>query len=133
RYQPRTGKAVLIVDAKADSAQREALKDFACSMAGKLINEVVDTKSADMQVAVGNCTKEGCASVKAGNLFQISTRCLGGKDHLCGNEENFYPPLTEVQSARPAFTEIASFKGSGLDATWEDTGHRSAFLASFWR
>src|SRR6476646_6510637 len=43
RYQPRSGKAVLIVDAKADSAQREALKDFACSMAGRLIREVVDT------------------------------------------------------------------------------------------
>jgi len=133
RYQPRSGKAVLIVDANASSEQREALKDFACSMAGKLIKEVVNTTSADMQVSVGNCAKEGCASVKARDLVQVSTRCLGGKDHLCGNEENFYPPLTDVRGARAAFTEVASYQGSGLGATWEDTGHRSAFLASFSR
>ena len=29
RYQPRSGKAVLVVDAKANSAQREALQDLA--------------------------------------------------------------------------------------------------------
>src|SRR5262245_58315731 len=32
RYQPRTGKAVLVVDAKANSEQREALLDMARSM-----------------------------------------------------------------------------------------------------
>jgi hypothetical protein len=71
--------------------------------------------------------------VKAGNLVQINTRCLGGKDHLCGNEETYYPPLTMVDGARPAFTEMASFKGTGLNLTWEATGQRSAFLASFAR
>src|SRR5216117_3500312 len=33
KYQPRSGKAVLIVDENANSEQREALKNFACSMA----------------------------------------------------------------------------------------------------
>jgi hypothetical protein len=133
RYEPRSGKTVLIVDAKANSEQREALKDMACSLAGKLIKEVVDTKTSAMQISFATCNKAGCASVKAGNLVAISTRCLGGKDHLCGNEQVYYPPLTEVQGAYPAFTELAAYKGNGLNLTWESTGQRSAFLASFGR
>lgn len=133
RYEPRSGKTVLIVDAKANSEQREALKDMACSLAGKLIKEVVETKTSAMQISFATCDKAGCASVKAGNLVEISTRCLGGKDHLCGNEEVYYPPLTEVIGAYPAFTELAAYKGSGLNLTWEATGQRSAFLASFGR
>src|SRR6058998_1678723 len=42
RYQPRSGPAVLITDAAASAKQKEALADFARSMAGKLIKEVAD-------------------------------------------------------------------------------------------
>jgi len=133
RYQPRSGPAVLITDAAADAKQKEALADFARSMAGKLIQNVADVKTAKMEVAIGTCAKAGCASVKAGNLVEISTRCLGDKDHLCGNEDTFYQPLTPVTDAYPAFTEIAAFKGTGLNLTWELVGKRSAFLAGFSR
>ncbi len=133
RYQPRRGKAVLILDSKADSRQAAALKDFARSMAGKLISEVVDVQMVPVEVALGKCSSGSCASVKAGNLVEISTRCLGGKDHLCGNEENFYPPLTKVEGALSAYTELASFKGRGLNLTWELTGKRSAYLGTFAR
>ena len=133
RYQPRTGKAVLIIDEQADTKQREALTDFAHSMAGKLVEQVVNLRTAPIEARLGTCTKAGCASVKAGNLVEVNTRCLGAHDHLCGNEETYYPPLTSVEHAMPAFTEQASFKGSGLNLTWETTGQRSAFLASFSR
>ena len=33
--------------------------------------------------------------------------------------------------AVPGFTEMASFKGTELNVTFEHTGQRSAFLASF--
>jgi hypothetical protein len=65
-------------------------------------------------------------------LVEINTRCLGGKDHVCGNEETYYPPLTDVQ-ATPAFTEVASFNGEGLNLKWENTGSRSAFVGTFSR
>jgi hypothetical protein len=130
-YQPRTGKAVLVVDAKANSAQREALLDFARARAGKLIGEVTSVKSLDITSNLGTCKAGGCAQVKAGSLIDINTRCLGDKDHACGNESAYYPPLTEVNGAYPAFTELASFKGTGLNVTFEATGQRSAFLASF--
>jgi len=131
RYQSLRGKAVLIVDAKADSRQEAALKDFARSMAGGLVADVVATKAASVEVTMGKCASGSCATVKAGNLVEISTRCLGGKDHLCGNEENYYPPLTSVNDAFSAYTELAAFRGSGLNATWDIAGKRSAYLGTF--
>ncbi|MEW6159915.1 MAG: DUF1326 domain-containing protein [Verrucomicrobiota bacterium] len=131
RYQPRSGKAVVIVDAKANTTQAAALNEFVRSMAGKLIQEVVETKSAPMDITLGNCKGGTCATVKAGGLVEVSTRCLGNNDHVCGNEEVFYPPLTPVKEAVPALTEIATYTGSGLNMTWQAVEKRSAFLASF--
>jgi len=133
RYQPRSGKAVLIVDTLATPKQREALVELARSLAGGLINEVAEVRTAPMEVAIGTCGNKGCASVKAGKLVQITTRCLGSKDHLCGNEETFYPPLTEVTGAYPVFTELASFDARGLDLTWALVEKRNAFLGQFAR
>src|SRR6266480_1302213 len=133
RYQPRSGKAVLVVDRAATPSQRDALTDFARSMAGGLIKEVTEVKTAPMDVAIATCGKKGCASVKAGNLVEITTRCLGSKDHLCGNEETFYPPLTEVTGAYPVVTELASFEGTGLNLTWALVEKRNAFLGHFAR
>jgi hypothetical protein len=132
-YQPRSGKAVLVVDQMASARQRDALVDFARSMAGGLIREVAEVRAAPMEVAIGTCGKKGCASVKAGKLVEINTRCLGNKDHLCGNEETFYPPLTAVNGACPAFAELASFEGKGLNLTWSLVEKRSAFVAAFAR
>lgn len=133
KYEPRSGKAVLIVDEKASPSQRQALQSFARSMAGKLIKEVADVKSSDIQATMGSCSKSGCAAVKAKGLINISTRCFGDNDHVCGNEDIFYPPLTDVTEALPAYTTIAAFHGKGLDSTWQLTEQRSAFLASFAR
>jgi len=131
RYQPHRGRTVLIVDAKADSRQEVALKDFARAMAGNVIGEIKAVRTASMEVVMGRCASGSCATVKAGNLVEISTRCLGGKDHLCGNEENYYPPLAAVQNAFTAYTELGAFKGAGLNATWEITGKRSSYLGTF--
>lgn len=131
--QPRAGRALLIVDERASRDQRDALVEFVRDAAGLLAREVVSVKAARMEVNSGPCASGSCATVKAGDLVEISTRCLSGKDHLCGNEENFYPPLTKVQNAFSAFTELAAFRGRDLGATWELAGRRSAYLGSFAR
>jgi hypothetical protein len=131
KYNPRSGDAVLIVDSKADSLQKAALTDFARKMGGSLISKVVDVKTAPVEASLGTCSKKGCASVKAGNLVEVSTSCLSAKHDICGNEETFYPPLSKVEGAYPVFTEVASYNGSGLGVTWQISGKRSAFLASF--
>jgi len=131
KYQPRSGDAVLIVDSKADTAQKKALTDFAEKMSGSLIANVVDVKSVPVEASLGTCAKKGCASVKAGDLAEVTTTCLSAKHDVCGNEETFYPPLSKVEGAYPVFTEVASYNGPGLGVTWQISGKRSAFLASF--
>jgi hypothetical protein len=131
RYQPQSGRTVLIVDAKADAKQRQALAEFARHMAGSLVARVVEVRTAPIEARLAACSKLGCASVKAGDLAQISTSCLGNKHDICGNDETFYPPLSKVDGAFPAFTELATFTGSGLDCTWQIAGKRSAFIGSF--
>jgi hypothetical protein len=128
---PGAGRAVLIVDSRASCAQQEALADFARAQAGKLIKDVAAVKTAPVEVKMGQCKSGACATVKAGDLVEISTRCLGGNDHLCGNEENYYPPLTKVDGAFSAYTELAAFRGRDLNATWELVGRRSAYLGTF--
>jgi hypothetical protein len=128
---PGGGRAVLIVDSRANSSQRKALADFARAQAGKLIKDVAAVKTAAVDVQMGQCKSGTCATVKAGDLVEISTRCLGGNDHLCGNEENYYPPLTKVEGALSAYTELAAFRGRDLNETWELTGRRSAYLGTF--
>jgi hypothetical protein len=130
-YQPRIGKAVLILDAKANPPQRAALTDFVKAMAGSLVQDIVRVTALPITADLAACDKAGCAKVQAGDLVEISTRCLGGKDHICGNESTFYPPLISVTHAIPAFTEVASFTGRGLGLTWQATGQRSAFLGTF--
>ena len=130
-FQPRPGNAVLIVDSKANAKQKDALADFARTMGDKVISKVVAVRSAPIEARLGKCTAGGCASVKAGNLVEISTSCLGAKHDVCGNEDTYYPPLSKVEGAYPVFTDVATFNGEGLDVTWQISGKRSAFLASF--
>lgn len=130
-FNPRSGNAVVIVDSKADSTQRDALADMAQSMAGKLISKVVNVQRAPIVAEMATCGAKGCAKVTAGDLFQVSTSCLGGKHDVCGNEETFYPPLTKVDHAMPVFTDLATFNAKGLDVTWQISGKRSAFLGEF--
>jgi hypothetical protein len=100
-------------------------------MAGSLVSEIADVKAANMEVCLFKCSKAGCASVKASGLVEISTRCLNGQDHLCGNEDTFYPPLTEIQNPAAVFTELSAYRGDGLNMTWESTGQRNAYLGRF--
>jgi hypothetical protein len=130
---PQHGEAVLVVDDRATKAQKQALIALANDLAGDLIKDVKAVESAPMDVNIGTCSKSGCASAKAGNLVDISTRCLNDGDHVCGNETAFYPPLTEIAGAYPAYTEVAAYSGDALEATWSNADTRSAFIGSFMR
>jgi hypothetical protein len=129
---PQKSKSVLIVDETANQRQREALVHFAQKKGAGVLGQTVRVDAAPVMVDVcPQCTKGGCAKVQAGDLVQIETRCLNGKDCVCGNEELFYPPLTEVSNARPAYTTAAVFRGQGLGTQFDEANRRSAYLASF--
>jgi hypothetical protein len=131
---PYPAKAVLIVDEKATSEQRESLISFAKSMGGRLLDDVVRTETAPIELSVACCEDRGCATLVAGKLAAITTRCAGDHDHVCGNEYVYYQPLTKVNKDFIAAVTVShEFKGAGLGGTWSSPNKRSAFIASFSR
>ena len=95
------------------------------------MSEIVSIQTSTIEAQIGECAKSGCSAIKAEGLVEITTRCVGKHDHICGNEELYYPPLTDVNDATAAYTEWASYKGNDLNVTWGLTEQRGSYLASF--
>jgi Protein of unknown function (DUF1326) len=130
-HNPYPAKAILIVDQRAKADQRHALEGFVRSQAGKLVSDVVRVEAAPIQLSVGLGDDHGSVSLKAGNLVRIQTRSLCEGDHICGNEELYYPPLVQTAHAMPAFTLEEAFQGEGLGTVWKHADARSAFVGTF--
>ncbi len=128
---PYPVKSVLIVDQRATDRQQQALKEFAQAMGGKLLSNVVRVERAAIQLQVGRDGDRESVLLTAGDLARIETRGLCAHDHLCGNEFVYYPPLTNVAQAQPAYTLDEAYSGDGLGAVWSRTDKRSAFVGSF--
>lgn len=130
-HTPYPAKAVLILDERANAQQRQALAEFAKSMGGQLLDDVVRVETAPINMQVSGADHDARAKLTAGTLARIETRSLCSGDHLCGNEFVYYPPLTEVAHAMPAYTLEEAFTGQGLDVVWRRADKRSAFVATF--
>lgn len=125
-------KSVLIVDDRANVEQRLALKSFAQRMGGDLLQDVVRVYYQPIELTFAdNNLHSGQATLTAGSLAKIVTRSLNNGDHMCGNEETFYPPLTNVEHAMPVYTLADAFTGQGLGATWSRPFQRSSFVGTF--
>ena len=55
------------------------------------------------------------ATLRAGDVLDLKTRALNHHDHLCGNEEVYYPPLTDVADAVPAVNDLRPGWVTALD------------------
>ena len=125
-------KAVLIVDSRADVQQRLALQNFAKHQAGDLLNNIVKVDYAPIELTIeNNNIHGGAARLTAGSLAAIQTRAMSATDHVCGNEEVWYPPLTKLDHAMPAYALENSFSGDGLGETWNNRLKRSGFVGTF--
>jgi hypothetical protein len=125
--------AILIVDSRANAEQRLALQSFARYMGGELLKNVVKVDYAPIDLTIENGNIHGgAARLTAGSLAAIQTRAIGEKDHLCGNEMTYYPPLTEnLEHSMPAYSLENSFQGTGLGETWNSRLRSSSFLGTF--
>jgi hypothetical protein len=131
---PYPAKAVMIVDERACPEQQRALVEFAQSMSGKLLNNVVRVEVAAIKVQVsGHDGHYSETVVQAGNLAGIQTRSIGKKDHLCGNEDVYYQPLAQMNHSMPAIAELDQYNGADLGVSWTVHGKRSAFVGTFAR
>lgn len=125
-------KAVLIIDDQATAEQRLALIHFAQHMAGQLLADVVRVEYQPIAFALAdNSIHTMKATMTAGEMARLETRPLGDRDQICHNEAVWYPPLTPVDHAMPAYTVQQQYAGPGLGEVWSSPGKRSAFVASF--
>jgi hypothetical protein len=129
---PYPAKAVLLVDDKASPQQRAALVNFAEHMGGELLNNVEQVIPVQTELVV-NPEHHGAAMLRAGRFAIVQTRSIGDRDHLCGNEETYYPPLTQLAHSMPAVALTDSYSGPGLGTSWDLHGKRSAFVGTFAR
>ena len=144
---PLPARSVLLVDERADAAQQEALVGLAHEMGGELLSDVVAVESVPIELTSrpAPCRRStrgtrhaprpfrAIASLKAGTEVELRTRALNHHDHVCGNEEVYYPPLTPTAGAVPAVTLAHAFRGAELGKTWSSPGKRSAFVGRFER
>lgn len=138
--KPYPAKSVLILDKHATPQQRQALIDFAQEMGGPLLNHVVKVVDAPIDMEVLKAGSRGGtedhsarARLQAGDFVTVETRAIGEKDHLCGNESTFYPPLTETTHAMPAVAMTDEYRGTDLNVSWSLHDKRSAFVGTFAR
>ena len=130
--KPYPVKSVLIVDSRANTEQRLALKQFAQHMGGELLHEVVKVETRPIELKFANDNMHSAkATLTAGELAEIRTRAINEQDHLCTNETTWYDPLTKLDHAMPAYALAHSFKGKDLNTTWSSPEKRSAFVGSF--
>ena len=125
-------KAVIIVDEKATPEQRAALQSFAKKQAGDLLKDVVEVDSAPIEFVASNGNiHSGSVRLTAGSLAEIQTRAMSAADHICGNEDVYYEPLTKLDHAMPTYSLENSYTGNGLGAKWHNRLKRSSFVGTF--
>jgi hypothetical protein len=128
---PYPAQAVLMVDSAANPQQRAALIAVAKHNGGRLLENIVRTEYVPVILDTPTDPHQGGAVLRAGKLATIVTRPLNHHDHICGNEVNFYPPLTNVSDAVSAVALTYEFQGDGLGTQWSSHGRRSAYIARF--
>ena len=128
---PYPAQSVLMVDDGATPAQRAALVALAQHEGGRLLENVVRVDYVPVILDMPDDVHTGNAVLRAGHLATIVTRPLNHHDHICGNETNFYPPLTDVTGAVSAVATTDEFHGEGLGTEWTSHGRRSAYIARF--
>ena len=129
--EPYPAQAVLMVDNAANAAQRHALIALAQHEGGELLENVARVEYVPVILDVPADLNNGHAVLRAGHLATIVTRPLNHQDHICGNESNYYPPLTNVERATSTVALTDEFHGDGLGSQWTAHGRRSAYIGSF--
>jgi hypothetical protein len=133
-HNPYPAKSVLIVDDRANREQQIALISFAKTMAGELLDNAVDVEAAPIRMEIEHhAGHPGAGFLKAGSLAAIETRPISDHDHLCGNEETYYPPLASVTHAMPAVALLDQYSGPALGVSWTTHDKRNAFVGTFAR
>lgn len=123
--EPTRVQAALLVDARADAAQHEALVAMARDLSKGLVTEVVSVTPAPITFQNDNDR----VAVAASDVELTVSKKLT-HDPSCGAMQ-WFKPLTTVDQASLGVAEAHAFSGSALGAKWSHPNKRSAFFARF--
>lgn len=124
-------RSVVLVDDRANDAQRLALIDFVKVQAREFTGDVATV--IPVSISLENDHDAGTGRFQAGEIASIETRALTKGDCVCTNEMIFYQPLTKIRGFVPGYALTHSYTGEGLDTTWTMHHQRSAFMGRFKR
>jgi hypothetical protein len=122
---PTAIKAMVMVDARANAAQQQALVQLARSLAPNVVRGIESTKpvaiefeSADDHVRLA----AGAAKLDVQTNVEHSPTCGALK---------WFEPLASVEGAQVGLTRSFEWSGTGLGSHWSQIDRRSSFVGSF--
>jgi len=125
--EPTAVKAIIIVDPRATTAQRDALVRLVRELSNGLITHVVRVDVAPVKFATSQQYVE--VSVPDHNI-QLTVNKEMKHDPSCGAMQ-WFKPFTKLADAALGVAEEHSFEGQGLNTKWSAPNKRSAFFGTF--
>jgi hypothetical protein len=118
-------KSAVVVDERANAAQRIALVGMVGELAKASVGKIVNVSSAPIQFTE---TDHGISVTTAQAKLEVSAHV--DHDPTCGSMQ-WFAPLAQVTDATLSQTEEHAFTGSSLGTKWSAPNRRSSYIGSF--
>lgn len=122
---PSRTRAAVIVDDRADAAQRRSLVSLVAAMTRGLVDEVVEVTAAPIRFTSGSDQ----VVVHAGDA-RLAVQRHVHHDVNCGAMQ-WFRPLAAGTDASIGFADVHTFSGRALGTRWSHPNKKSAFVGSF--
>jgi hypothetical protein len=124
--EPTTVKAIITVDPRATSAQRDALVRLVRELSGGLITQVVRVDVAPVRFA----TSQHYVEVSVPDSMTLTVNKEMTHDPSCGAMQ-WFKPFTKLAQSSMGVAEAHAYSGQGLGTKWSAPNKRSAFFGTF--
>lgn len=124
--EPTAVKAIITIDPRATSAQRDALVRLVRELSGGLITEVVRVDVAPVRFA----TSQNYVEVSVPDSVMLTVNKEMKHDPSCGAMQ-WFKPFTKLAQSAMGVAETHAYSGQGLGTRWSAPNKRSAFFGTF--
>jgi hypothetical protein len=122
---PSVVKSIVLVDERAQPAQRQALLAMAKSLAPSLITDVIEVTPT----AISYERTDGTVRVSAGAAkLDVATHVQHSPE--CGAIQ-WFDPLARTDHSSIGLTRSQSWSGTGLGTHWAQMDRKSSFVGTF--
>jgi hypothetical protein len=124
--EPTAVKAIIMVDPRATSAQRDALVRLVRELSNGLITDVIRVDVAPVRFA----TSQRYVEVSVPGSVTLTVNREMTHDPSCGAMQ-WFTPFTRIANAAMGVAEAHEYSGHGLGTQWSAPHKRSAFFGTF--